>query len=254
MYQGTNPNDRLAQKMKFPKLPRKDVPELTTDQMIEVDRAMIEDYGIELIQMMENAGRALAMLARNLLLEGPSEGHSVAVLAGRGGNGGGALVAARRLAAWGFDVQVYLTRPPETYTGVPGHQLAILRSMEVPLQATTPEGTGFDVILDGVIGYSLKGAPTGSAADLIFWANAQSAPTLSLDAPSGLDASTGVAYDPSIHAAVTLTLALPKVGLNHTQVGTLYLADISVPPDLYARFLGLDIEPIFAESDILELN
>jgi len=66
-----------------------DIPYLTTDQMREVDRSMIEDYHIELTQMMENAGRNLAHLARTLFLEGDPRGRTVVVLAGSGGNGGG---------------------------------------------------------------------------------------------------------------------------------------------------------------------
>ena len=75
---------------------RSTVPELTTKQMIEVDRAMIEDYGITLLQMMENAGRGLAMLSRHYLADDLT-GKQVMVLAGSGGNGGGAMVAALSL-------------------------------------------------------------------------------------------------------------------------------------------------------------
>ncbi|HUF39533.1 MAG TPA: NAD(P)H-hydrate epimerase [Anaerolineales bacterium] len=66
-----------------------DIPFLTTDQMREVDRLMIEDFQIELVQMMENAGRNLAQMARTRFLEGDPRRRSVIVLAGRGGNGGG---------------------------------------------------------------------------------------------------------------------------------------------------------------------
>ena len=71
------------------------VPFITTDQMREVDRAMIEDYGISLVQMMENAGRNLAQLARRRFLDGDPRQRHVVVLAGAGGNGGGGLVCAR---------------------------------------------------------------------------------------------------------------------------------------------------------------
>ena len=76
-------------------------PSITADQMREVDRAMVEDYGIQLTQMMENAGRNLAHLARYRLLEGDPRGERVLVLAGKGGNGGGGAVCARRLHNWG---------------------------------------------------------------------------------------------------------------------------------------------------------
>ncbi len=74
-----------------------DFPKIDTPQMREVDRLMIEDYHIELIQMMENAGRCLAILTKERFFDGDVEGKHIIVLAGTGGNGGGALVAARRL-------------------------------------------------------------------------------------------------------------------------------------------------------------
>ena len=72
------------------------VPYLTTEQMAEVDRAMIEDSRIELIQMMKNAGRNLAHLARRRFLDGDPPGKRVVVLAGTGGNGGVGLIQFRR--------------------------------------------------------------------------------------------------------------------------------------------------------------
>lgn len=83
------------------------VPSLTTEQMIEVDRAMMQDMHIELIQMMENAGRTLAHLARARFFDSDPRGKKVAVLAGTGGNGGGALVCARRLHTWGLMCRLY---------------------------------------------------------------------------------------------------------------------------------------------------
>jgi len=238
-----------------------EVPDLTTEQMIEVDRAMIEDYEIELIQMMENAGRNLAHLARGRFLEGSPRGKRVVVLAGRGGNGGGAMVCARRLSNWGASVEVRLTKEPDAFKGVPAHQLGILSRMRLPI--FPPGGTAFpsdssdvDLVVDGVIGYSLSGAPRGQAAVMIRWANGQPAPIVALDAPSGLDTATGNVFDPTINAAATLTLALPKQGLRarRAQVGELYLADISVPPALYEQALGLEVGPLFAESDIVRLE
>lgn len=238
-------------------------PELSTSQMVEVDRLMIEQYRIELVQMMENAGRNLAHLARVRFLDGDPRGSSVVVAAGTGGNGGGALVCARRLANWGADVCVALAREDEAFTGVPAHQLDILRRMHVPTVradelATGVVSVGPDLIIDGVIGYSLSGAPRGGAAQLIRWANEQRAHVLSLDAPSGLDSTSGVLLEPAIRATATLTLALPKRGLQApgslSHVGELYLADISVPPSLYAaRGVGAKVQHIFATSEILRL-
>ena len=72
---------------------------ITEVDMIEVDRVMIDDLHIELVQMMENAGRNLARLVLDRV--SPS---SVVVIAGSGGNGGGGLVAARHLANAGVEV------------------------------------------------------------------------------------------------------------------------------------------------------
>lgn len=224
------------------------VPYLSVEQMIEVDRLMIEDYHIELMQMMENAGRNLAHVARARFLADAPQDKRVVILAGTGGNGGGGLVCARRLHNWGATVHAVITRAASDFRSVPAHQLDILQQMGVDVRvAETHHISEPDLIIDAIIGYSLKGAPHGTAADLIHWANEQHAPTLALDMPSGSG------HDPTIHATATLTLALPKHGLDSPSVGELYLADISVPPSLYAR-LNLTVEPIFAKSDIVRLR
>jgi NAD(P)H-hydrate epimerase len=243
----------------IPQVAAADVPYLSTDQIIEVDRAMMDDYHIDLVRMMENAGRNLAHLARDRFLDGDPRGHHVVVLAGTGGNGGGALVAARRLHNYGAGVSVFTTRPADEFAQVPGQQLDLLRRMGVPISAVDAAESSetADLVLDGVIGYSLRGAPRGDAGALIEWANAQSSPVLSLDSPSGIDTTTGTVFDPAIRATATMTLALPKKGLRtpgvEAHVGELYLADISVPPELYKKFLGIDVGPIFATGDILHL-
>ncbi len=236
------------------------VPFLTTDQMIEVDRAMVEDFHIDLIQMMENAGRNLASLARERFWDNHPVGKHVIVLAGTGGNGGEALVAARRLHNWGAQVRIFLARPDKDFTPVPAHQLDIVRRMHVPVfqAGTIQDIEQVDLIVDGIIGYSLKGAPRDGAGDLILWANAQQAPILALDVPSGIDTTTGTVFDPAINAAATMTLALPKKGLcaQNVQghVGELYLADISVPSSLYQEAFGLRVGPLFVKSDIIRLD
>jgi len=234
-------------------------PSLTTEQMIEVDRAMIEDYHILLIQMMENAGRNLAILARDRFLAGNPIDKKVIVLAGTGGNGGGAMVAARRLHNWGAAVEVYVSREPNA--DIPKHQFEVLRRMGLSVRiAKIPETTiAAELILDGMIGYSLTGNPRGVIGEMIHWANAQSSPILSLDTPSGIDLTSGMIYDPVVEAVATLTLALPKVGLFHESakpmVGELYLGDISVPPALYASpALQIEVPNLFAQSDIVRLK
>ena len=238
-----------------------DVPFISTDQMREVDRIMVEEYGILLTQMMENAGRSLANLARSRFLDGDPGGRRVLVLAGKGGNGGGGLVCARRLHSWGADVRVYITDTPSHMGEVTRHQLGILERMgiQVNVAGGPVELAPADLVADALIGYSLRGAPTGSASALIRAANGHGAPILALDVPSGVDATSGAVHDSAIRAAATLTLALPKTGLRAPaatgHVGDLYLADIGVPPDLYASpTIGLVVGPIFGKGDIICLR
>ncbi len=243
----------------IPTVRARDVPHLTTSEMVGVDRAMIEDYHIDLVRMMENAGRGLSHLVRERFLGGDARGRRVVVLAGTGGNGGGVLVAARRLHNYGAVVEVLPTKPDDHFTEVSGQQLDIVRRMGITV---TSDGTSdslevADVVLDGIIGYSLSGAPRGAAGELIRWATAQPGPIVSLDVPSGIDASTGTVHDPAISAAATLALALPKSGVQapdvRANVGELYLADISVPPELYMKTLAIDTGQLFAGSDIVRL-
>ncbi|UII80315.1 NAD(P)H-hydrate epimerase [Flagellimonas sp. CMM7] len=233
---------------------------IDTPQMIEVDRLMMEEYHIDLIQMMENAGRCLAILTKERFFSGDVEGKRIAVMAGTGGNGGGALVAARRLHNWGANVKVFVTAEEEKFTPIPQHQYKILKRMGISIQlADMLDGLEkVDAVLDGIIGYSLKGNPNGFAAGMILWANSQHAPVISLDTPSGLDLTSGILYEPTIRASATLTLAMPKIGLfaheTKNMIGELYLGDISVPNELYQeRTLGLNPSNIFRYSDVVRL-
>ncbi len=226
----------------FPSIDRP--PTLTSDEMLEVDRIMIEEVGIDLARMMENAGRNLADVVIELFHPG-----SVTVLAGSGGNGGGVLVAARHLINRGVTVHVAGTRSIERLTPVTGDQAAILGRMGVSVEEEPVEA---DVVLDGIIGYSLSGPPTGRAREFIEWSANQR--VVSLDVPSGLDATSGTAPGACVAAEATMTLALPKRGLmGHPSTGRMFLADISVPVSIYRKF-GIEMETPFARSAVVELN
>jgi NAD(P)H-hydrate epimerase len=157
---------------------------------------------------------------------------------------------------------VVLTRSGEAFGPVPGHQLEILQKMGVQCSVAreTDSPSSAHLVIDGLIGYSLKGPPRGAAVDLVRWANDQTSPVLSLDVPSGVDAGSGEVFDPAVRATATLTLALPKVGLRADcavgHVGELYLADIGVPPSLYTSpSLALPpVGPLFATGDIVRLT
>ncbi len=129
------------------------VPSVTAAQMREVDRIMVEDLHISLLQMMENAGRALAELTR-IHLAGVRR-RRVVVLAGQGGNGGGGLAAARRLAIWGADVRIVLAHPEATLSPAAAHQLVPLRRMQVPISERGDVASllrDADVLLDALLG------------------------------------------------------------------------------------------------------
>lgn len=227
------------------------IPSVTADQMREVDRLMTEELHIDLVQMMENAGRALAEQARRMV--GASYNARIVVLAGGGGNGGGGAAAARRLAIWGADVSLVLARPRASMTPVAARQVEIAERSGAVL-ADEDAVRGAALIIDALVGYSLRGGPRGRVAELITAANTSHVPILALDVPSGLDPDTGAVHEPTIRASATLTLALPKAGLfapcARGWVGELYLADISVPAAVY-RKLRIDVGPIFAKADIV---
>ena len=114
------------------------------------------------------------------------------------------------------------------------------------------------IIIDSLLGYSLKGQPRENYALLIKWANKTSIRIISLDLPSGISATTGEVFTPTIKADYTLTLALPKRVFQKTKVkekiGTLLLADISVPYNLFEE-MGLKVEKnLFRTSSILEVK
>lgn len=210
------------------------VPAVTTAQMREVDRVAIEETGPNLFQMMENAGRNLASLCVETLGDGWAT-KPIVVLAGTGGNGGGGICAARHLANHGGQVTLVVTDAGRL-TGVPAVQLSLYRATEGRLaQARELGSIESSLTVDAVLGYSLAGAPHGIASDLIGWMSGGDAPVLALDVPSGVDAASGESPGAHVCAATTMTLALPKTGLDVAAVGDLWVADIGIPRSVLQR-------------------
>jgi len=199
------------------------VPAVTADEMREVDRIATRDVGLGLIQMMENAGRNLA---RSVLTDSPA---SVAVLAGDGGNGGGGLACARHLANRGVDVTLVLDRDPGDLSGAAAEQFRVLSAMGLPV-AEAPGDV--DVVVDALVGYGLDGPARGDAKRLIEAADDCPAPVVSLDVPSGTDATTGEAPGSAVTPDRVVTLALPKTGLA-ARSDPVVLADIAIPAVVY---------------------
>lgn len=228
------------------------VPSLTTAEMREVDRVAVEDVGLDVVRMMEHAGRGLAETVLDRVGDDRDEGDSatVTVVAGNGGNGGGGLACARHLANRETAVRVVLDRDPDELDGVVAEQLRILRAMDVPI--TGPGESNLQgTIVDAVIGYGLREAPRGAAETLITDIATRDAQVVSLDVPSGVDATTGerpgVAVDPDL----TVTLALPKTGLAAVE-GDVRLVDISIPSTVYDR-LDLGHERPFGHAFAVQL-
>ncbi len=222
------------------------MPSVTAEQMREVDRMALDQTGPNLFQMMEHAGRNLALFAIAVLDDAWYKA-TIVVLAGRGGNGGGGICAARHLANRGVNVRLCIAEP-DRLEEVPAFQRKIFQStngQEIAMDSLG--GERVDLIIDALIGYGLRAAPRNPVAELIRWANGTGAPILALDVPSGVDATTGHRPGECITPHWTMTLALPKTGLLSQRTGQLFLADIGIPDQTYRR-LGLSYVNPFAKG------
>lgn len=237
----------------FDSLPTlRDVPSATAAQMAEADRIASEDLGVPIDMLMENASHQIARAARLFL--GAVAGRRVVAFAGSGNNGGDALGALRHLNGWGADVRAVLSGPVERLRPLARRQHDILASLGLAGETFAVEGA--DLLLDGLLGYSLSGAPRDAIADAIRAANATRLPILAVDLPSGLHPDSGEPLGVTIRAALTVTLALPKRGLITTRsralVGDLLLADIGIPPQAFDR-LAIETRGLFAGGDLVRI-
>jgi NAD(P)H-hydrate epimerase len=221
---------------------------VTAAEMREVDRVAVEEFGVSLLQMMENAGRNLACQVRD------AGSEPVVVLAGNGGNGGGGLCAARHLVNRDVQVSVVLDRPPERLGGAARTQYETLAAMEVPVD----DGVGAlaerdpNTVVDALVGYGLDGPLRGTAGDLVDEISTRDMTVVSLDVPSGMVATTGERSGPAIEPDCVLTLALPKTGLTEFR-GDLYLGDIAIPAGVY-HSLDIPYSNPFDDEYLVELT
>lgn len=226
-----------------------DVPSVTAEEMREVDRIAVDEVGIQLLQMLENASRTLAEHVHAL-----GDG-SVFVIAGNGGNGGGGLACARHLVNHDASVELVLERTPQDLTGAAAEQYRVLDEMDVPTRigpdAFDRAGNG-DVVVDALVGYGLDGDVREPTRSLVASINRRRETVISLDVPSGIDATSGRTRGAAVTPDRIVTLALPKTGLVDF-ADSLFLADIGVPKTVYDR---LDIEYVnpFGWRSWVELN
>lgn len=249
----------------FPVVAVSALPTVTAAQMAEVDRTAIEDFGVTLLQMMEQAGSHLADVVR-VELGGDLLDQPVVVAVGPGDNGGGGLVAARHLANRGAQVRVVLARPALRMTEAARHQLATLIAMGAHCCVATYDLADDEleqvladaaIVVDAVLGYRLHDAPTGEAERLIEFIVRSGRPVVSLDLPSGMDPDSGAVAGTAITAQATLTLALPKPGLLRDggvdRTGRLYLGDLGLPEALYTG-IGIATDRPFSAGRIVLLD
>ncbi|MFQ6677826.1 MAG: NAD(P)H-hydrate epimerase [Fidelibacterota bacterium] len=237
-----------------------DLPAITVDQMREVDRLMVEDFYISLPQMMEHAGRNLAEFVLEWLKKRNEKKHFKIIIAcGTGNNGGGGMVAARFLANRGHEVAVILAGNAKKLKPVPANHWKTLQAMNIrTIEANSRDSiqtyNESDLIIDAMVGYSLQGELKGIPAQIAKEIIQSGKEVVSLDVPSGLDATTGKSSPDCIKAVATMTLALPKTGFKADNAkdftGDIYVADIGVPPVLYTHLDLSVIDPFHGRSVI----
>lgn len=241
------------------------VPSVDAETMLAADHIATDRLGLGLRQMLENAGRELAELTRQTLGGSVAE-RAVVVLAATGNNAGGGLVAGRRLAGWGADVSVVFARPILRLRPGPCGQVepllaAGVRTAVAGHDRSYPVLAGellrADAVIDALIGYGLLGAPDNIYRQLIGLAALADGPVISLDIPSGINASTGERPGAAVRADITLALALPKRGTETGEgrhfAGARYLADIGIPALVFAE-LGLEPAPSFPAGPLVRLG
>jgi hydroxyethylthiazole kinase-like uncharacterized protein yjeF len=223
---------------------------LTASEMRELDRRAIQDLGIPSLVLMENAGRTTYQILRR---EFPLLAGEVAVLAGRGNNGGDGLVVARYLAQAGLPVAVFLLGPKDQVSGDARVNLDILAHLGLAVEEILTDADLKDalhrlaqagLIVDALLGTGLNSPVTGLMAVLIERVNHLRPPVLAVDIPTGLSADTGAVLGVALKAEVTVTYGWPKLGQvlppGRDYVGRLWQVDISIPPTL-AREAPLEL-------------
>jgi NAD(P)H-hydrate epimerase len=222
------------------------LPVLGAEEMRRVDRRAIEVLGISGADLMENAGRGASDVIFAWLAElGKRRGGRVAVVCGKGGNGGDGFVVARRLRQRGVRVGVWLAVPPSEITGDAAGKLAALQQAGIRPRRIDDEAqlagalAAADVVVDALLGTGARGKPSGAIAAAIERINASGRPAAALDIPSGLPADGEPPPGPVVRAALTTTFAGLKralvTGPGLDLAGRITVVPIGVPPDEVRR-------------------
>ena len=202
---------------------------------------------------MEHAGLAIARAVSSLSHDRLAAGFEPAVLVccGTGYNGGDGLCAARHLHDWGYTPRVILTGRLEQLREDPLVYARIVQRLGIPLRELTDlEGRGSAerwvescaLIIDALLGIGVRGAVREPAASLIDCINRSGKPIVAADIPSGLDGDTGQIHGVAVHATVTVTFGLPKLGClrgeGPASTGSLIVDPITLPTTLLQAAAG----------------
>jgi NAD(P)H-hydrate epimerase len=227
------------------------MPSLTREQVRELDRLAIDHYGIPGVVLMENAGRACASEALDML--GSPAGRRVVVLAGKGNNGGDGFVIARHLCNARVRVEILLTTPPEKIleeAGESATNLEVALNMGIPvhvvagreeLDEALARGPAPDLLVDALLGTGISGEVRPPLDALIEAVGELDAPVLAVDIPSGLDADRGVPLGRAVRASRTVSFVLRKRGFEAPgaaeYTGEVVVAEIGIPRTLIEQKL-----------------
>src|SRR3954470_14046567 len=236
---------------------------LNAAQMREADRRTTEEIGISSLVLMENAGRQVveAMEA----VHGDLQEHQVAVLCGRGNNGGDGFVVARTLLQRGVDVYVFLIGRVADVRGDARVNLEILGRLGLTTVEVADsqawelhfsEVSACSLIVDAMFGTGLNAPLTGLLETVVADVNGSGIPVVAIDLPSGLSADTHEPIGDSIEADTTITLGAPKLCLvlppAETRAGDIVIADIGIPSEIFESLDGPRIE-LMTRSAMREL-
>ena len=216
---------------------------VTADQMKNIDRRTIREFGIPGPVLMENA--AAAMLAEMESFFDGLGGVKVGIICGKGNNGGDGLALARRLSVCGVLVRVALLVPFSAVSGEAKVNLSILRKTDVEILPNASTRTLQDVIswsdilVDAMLGVGLSSPLKGIYAQAVEMINASAGPVVAIDIPTGINADTGAVMGAAILADLTVTMAFLKRGLalypGALFAGTIRVADIGIPSEVVEK-------------------
>jgi hydroxyethylthiazole kinase-like uncharacterized protein yjeF len=236
---------------------------LTAAQMREADRRTIDVIGVPSVVLMENAGRQVVSAMEAAF--GELADSRVAILAGRGNNGGDGFVVARTLAQRGVDVHTYVIGDTNDIRGDARLNLDILERLVLPVIGIATnedwkrhegEILAADVIVDALFGTGLATPLSGLYETVVDDVNDSDVPVVAVDIPSGLSADQREPIGPHIFATLTVTMATPKYPLvlppSEDAVGTLVVADIGIPREVIDGLDG-DVVRIVDDEELAEL-